>query len=59
MFAPPNEKRKAFDARVRERKAAERSQIDRCYSQYLTPQERAARDAARLAKGLGVVRRRR
>lgn len=57
MYAPPNEKKLAFEARQAKEAAKQREQIETCYRQYLTPQERAARDQRRLERGLPIRRR--
>lgn len=44
MYAKPNPKKVAWQ----QREAARKQQVETCYEQYLTPQERAARQRARL-----------
>ena len=56
-YAPPNPKRLAWEIRQDELREQRQTEIAACYQQYLTPQERAAREARRLERGLPVIRR--
>lgn len=56
-YAPPNEKRLLWEARQAAIAAEQDAEIAACYQQYLTPQERAARERKRLERGLPVIRR--